>query len=275
MSATGTARRACAGALALAALLRAAATLARANAGYQLSPDGRQVLISRDVGGERWAIVEEQDGGTLTGNVFFPDGSPPQFVWCDPTIVVEDPDPLESQYGYDCFGSASCVGPDCPEWTFLGEVTIPGSFFAPPATAASPTRAPSPTATPPACATPQPTASAAPTPTPRPTPTPAPPTPTARPTPTPKTPPLVVTPAKASVTLGASFLFVVTGGVPPYTLHVTTGGSVTPAQVATAGGSFTFSPAAAGASTIIVVDATTTLVTVEVTVKPTPTPAPG
>jgi hypothetical protein len=273
-----------AAALAAAALSYAAGP-ARAFNGYQVSPDGREVLISRDAGGARWAIVEDQDQGTLTGNVFFPDGSPPQFVWCDPTIVVENPDPLQSQYGYDCYGTDSCVGDACPEWTFLGEVSVPGSFFAPPATTPTPGGSPTPTA--PACSTPSATATATPrptptasptpraTPTPASTPTPVAATPTPRPTPTPKVPPLVVTPDKATLTIGTTFLFVITGGVPPYTLNVTTGGSVNPAQVAAAGGSFVFTPAAVGTSTIIVLDSTTTLETVDVTVKAAPTPTPG
>jgi hypothetical protein len=49
--------------------------------GAQVTPDGRRALISKDVGGQRWAINRNQDG-TVTGNVFFPGGGPPQFVFC-------------------------------------------------------------------------------------------------------------------------------------------------------------------------------------------------
>jgi hypothetical protein len=84
----------------------------------------------------------------------------------------------------------------------------------------------------------------------------------------------VVTPNKATVAFGGTFLFVITGGVPPYELNVTTGGNVAPQLVPAAGDAFVFTASAAGTSTIIVVDATTTLTTVEVTVKPAPTPAP-
>jgi hypothetical protein len=83
-----------------------------------------------------------------------------------------------------------------------------------------------------------------------------------------------VTPNKATVNFDGTFLFVITGGIPPYALHVTTGGTVNPETVAAPGGSFVFTAKAAGTSTLIVVDAATTLTTVDVTVKPSPTPAP-
>lgn len=281
-----------AAALALLAGL-APATTSHAFSGFQTGVDGQQNIISRDVLGARWAIVEDLDDGTLIGNVFFPDGSPPQFVWCDLLSVVENPDPAQSVYSYDCFGSATCNPGLCPDWTFIASVELSGSFFEPPPVQPSPTPSATPmaTPTPAACSTPLPSptgaATATPTPTPtatpKPSPTPSPvptaspvPTPTQspKPTPTPKPLPLVVTPSKATVAYGGTFLFVVTGGVPPYELNVTTGGSVAPQLVPAAGDAFVFSASAAGTSTIIVVDAKTTLTTVDVTVKPSPTPQP-
>ncbi|MBM4244293.1 MAG: hypothetical protein FJ148_10815 [Deltaproteobacteria bacterium] len=47
------------------ALALAGAPLAVATAresGFQLSPDGRQVLVSKDVGAERWVIVRAENG---------------------------------------------------------------------------------------------------------------------------------------------------------------------------------------------------------------------
>ncbi|MBY0274261.1 hypothetical protein K2Z84_02880, partial [Candidatus Binatia bacterium] len=269
----------------------------RAFNGYQVGVDGGATIISRDVAGARWAIIENRADGVLIGNVFFPDGSPPQFVWCQPTAVVENDDPTLATYTYDCFGSSTCDPDQCPDWTFISSVTLSGTFFEPPPIQPTPTASPlpTPTPTPGACltpsgtpsttGTPQPTASPKPTPTASPKPTASPtPVPTAspvptpsqspKPTPTPKPAPLVVTPNKASIELGKSFLFVITGGVPPYTLNVTTGGTVDPTTVPTAGSPFTFKASAAGTSTIIVVDATTTLTTIDVTVKPSPTPAP-
>jgi len=265
--------------------------------GFQTGVDGQQNIISRDVLGARWAIMENVDDGTLIGNVFYPDGSPPQFVWCDLITVVENEDPSQSVYNYDCFGSSTCIPGSCPDWVFVSNVEVTGSFFQPPPVQPSPTPSPAATAspTPAACLTPiasptavptpspKPTASPSPVPTPKPTaaPTPAPtpspvPTPTQspKPTPTPKPAALVVTPKQATVNYGGTFLFVVTGGVPPYELNVTTGGSVAPQIVPAAGDAFVFSASAAGTSTIIVVDASTTLTTVDVTVKPSPTPAP-
>ena len=66
-------------------LALAGAPLAVATAresGFQLSPDGRQILVSKDVGPERWVIVQADDG-TVSGNVFR-DAGAPLFVWCQP-----------------------------------------------------------------------------------------------------------------------------------------------------------------------------------------------
>lgn len=268
--------------------------------GFQIGVDGGASIISRDVAGARWAITENRDDGVLIGNVFFPDGGPPQFVWCQPTSVVPNDDPALAVYTYDCFGSSTCDPTQCPDWVFISSVTLSGTFFEPPPVQPTPTASPVPTPTPaPVCptpastpaptASPRPTATPTPTPSPKPTaspsppptatpvPTPSPvPTPTQspKPTPTPKPSPLVVTPNKATVDYGKTFLFVITGGVPPYELNVTTGGSVQPQLVTNAGDPFVFTSNAAGTSTIIVVDSTTTLTTVDVTVKPSPTPAP-
>ena len=277
--------------------LLAHAQAALAFSGFQVGRDGGDNIISRDVQGARWAIVEDRADGILLGNVFFPDGSPPQFVWCSPTSVVENDDPALATYTYDCFGTSTCVAETCPDWVFISSVELSGTFFQPPPFQPSPTPGPTATSTPNSCPTPAPTSSVAPTAQPTAKPTPAPtPVPTAKPTaaptavptpspvptpsqspkptPTPKAPPLVVTPNKASVNFDGTFLFVITGGIPPYTLHVTTGGSVKPDVVPAAGGSFVFSADAAGTSTIIVLDTATTLTTVDVTVKPSPTPAP-
>jgi len=253
---------------ALAALLAAAP--ARAFNGLQIAPDGSGVLVSRDVGDERWSIVQDASDGSLTGNVYFADGSPPAFVFCSLTSAVDDPDPALAQYTYDCWGASTCVPPDtCPEWAFLSSVTLGGTFFEPPpqptatpapTATATPTLTPRPTATPRPSATPTPARTPAPTATPRPTPVPT-------PTPTPKVPPLVVTPDKATVAQGATFLFVVSGGAPPYTVRVTIGGSVMPQVVAQPGDAFEFTADAVGASTIIVVDALVNIKTVAVTVK--------
>jgi N-acetylneuraminic acid mutarotase len=99
-----------------------------AQSGIQVTPDGKRTLINKDVGDERWAITRNADDGTVTGNVFFPDGGDPAFVWCSP--VGED----DQSVTLDCSGAEACAAAPCaPEaWTPLGEVTLPRSFFAPP-----------------------------------------------------------------------------------------------------------------------------------------------
>jgi hypothetical protein len=257
------------------AVLCAAPALAQS--GEHVSMDGKRNLINRDVGDERWAITQNLDDGTLTGNVFFSDGSPPAFIHCDPTAVVDNPNPALSTYSYDCYGTDTCTPQSCPQWAFISSVTVNGSFFMPPPPAPSPSPTPTATATPKPSATPtakptatstaKPSATPAPTSTPKPaTPTPT-PKPSPTPTPTPKPAALVVTPDKASLSVGDKFLFVVTGGVPPYSLHVTIGGSTDPTMVMASGDPFEFTAEASGTSTVIVVDSTAVLKTVAVTVK--------
>jgi hypothetical protein len=134
--------------------------------GLQVTPDRNQVLISKDVGEERWAIVRNQDG-TVSGNVFFPEGGPPLFVWCEPTEDSQD-DPIT----FSCFGADACPAAPCDEaeWEFIAEVELPASFFEPPA--AGPTPTPGPTATPIPIGTPTPNGSATPDDTPTPDETP-------------------------------------------------------------------------------------------------------
>ncbi len=95
--------------------------------GAQPSADRRGDLVSKDVGAERWAITRNRDDGTITGNVFLPDGGEPRFVWCEETRSGEI---LELA----CFGADRCDASPCPDaWGFIADVEIPGTFFAPPA----------------------------------------------------------------------------------------------------------------------------------------------
>jgi hypothetical protein len=107
--------------------------------GLQITPDdARRTLISKDVGGERWAITYNPDDQTVTGNVFSSGGGAPKFVWCDRTGDDGDPDPYTVQIDFTCSGADACESPSCPtgEWSQIAEVTLPGSFFLPPRTAA-------------------------------------------------------------------------------------------------------------------------------------------
>lgn len=95
--------------------------------GVQVTPGGESVLVSKDVVGERWAIVLNRDDGTATGNVFRPDGSEPAFVFCEPQPGVR------TVYAFECFGADSCKEDTCAteDWVSLGRVEVPFSFFAP------------------------------------------------------------------------------------------------------------------------------------------------
>ena len=93
------------------------------SSGVQRSPDGRSEIVSKNVGSERWAITRDIGSGAVTGNVFFPGGGDPQFVWCE-----ERTRDFELVLG--CYGADRCTGGRCEEsWDFLQEIQIPATFF--------------------------------------------------------------------------------------------------------------------------------------------------
>jgi hypothetical protein len=94
--------------------------------GIQVASDDRRVLISKDVGDERWSITRNLDDLTVTGNVFFPGGGAPLFVFCEQN--GQSGDDLE----FSCFGADACSESACPEFEFIADVTLPESFFTPP-----------------------------------------------------------------------------------------------------------------------------------------------
>ncbi len=98
--------------------------------GVQITPDGKQNLISKDVGEERWAITYTPASGDVTGNVFRADGGAPQFVACTRLTV----DPVAATLTFACSGADLCPAAPCDptQWTPLGEVTLPQAFFEPP-----------------------------------------------------------------------------------------------------------------------------------------------
>ena len=100
--------------------------------GLQITPDEKRTLISKDVGTERWAITRNPDQ-TVTGNVFSSSGGDPKFVWCERTGDDGNPDPSAVLIDYACSGADRCVAEPCTasEWSFIGNVTLPGSFFLP------------------------------------------------------------------------------------------------------------------------------------------------
>ncbi len=97
-------------------------------AGVQLTPDRKSTLINKDVSDQRWAITLNGDDSTVTGNVFFPDGSDPAFLWC----TREGQDDVDVIL--DCYGADRCAAGGCQagDWTSLFEVRVPEAFFQPP-----------------------------------------------------------------------------------------------------------------------------------------------
>jgi hypothetical protein len=83
----------------LLAIAGTAATAAAQTRGVQFTPDGKRVLVNKDVGSERWAITRNENG-TVTGNVFRSDGGDPAFVFCSP---------LEAPNAFACYGADACT----------------------------------------------------------------------------------------------------------------------------------------------------------------------
>jgi N-acetylneuraminic acid mutarotase len=105
----------------------AAAGTAAGQSAVQIPPDGAGALITKDVAGQRWAISRNLDG-TVTGNVFSPDGGPPSFVWCEQTGAAN------GEVMLSCRGADRCaLAPCTPDgFRFVADVTLPASFFLPP-----------------------------------------------------------------------------------------------------------------------------------------------
>lgn len=129
-------------ALALAGVLTLLGTAGGAAAqgrqsGLQITPDRRRILISKDVGGSRWAITRNLADGTVTGNVFDTSGGDPTFLFCTQRSATV------GEVTLACYGASRCsVGP-CGNLDFqlLAQVTLPQSFFLPADTSATPTPA--------------------------------------------------------------------------------------------------------------------------------------
>jgi hypothetical protein len=102
-----------------------------ASGGAQWSRDKQTIVAQKDVGNERWAITLNLLDLSVSGNVFFTDGSPPQFISCDTDEVVFDLPNLTIMYR--CFGSGSAQTIfDSNDWNFIGDgISLPASFFLP------------------------------------------------------------------------------------------------------------------------------------------------
>jgi hypothetical protein len=94
--------------------------------GIQVTPDEQGVLVNKDVEAQRWTITRNLDDLTVTGNVFFPEGGDPLFLFCEQQGQVGDD--LELR----CSGTGSCSDTGCPDFDFIADVTLPEAFFEPP-----------------------------------------------------------------------------------------------------------------------------------------------
>jgi len=88
-----------------------------------VDPLGGLLLVNKDVGSERWAITENEDG-SITGNVFSADGGAPAFIVCEPNGAPD---------GFTCLGAGPCAAAPCgDDFAPLGDVTLPAGFLARP-----------------------------------------------------------------------------------------------------------------------------------------------
>ncbi len=112
----------------------AAAAATTGNKGVQTTPDEQHILVSKDVGTERWAIALNADD-TITGNVFLCEGSAPAFVWCAVTEDDHNPRFEDRTIVWECFGADSCPAVPCgrpQDWPLVnGRVQLTGAFFLP------------------------------------------------------------------------------------------------------------------------------------------------
>ncbi len=118
------------------ALLLCAPLAHAADSGVALLPDDSGILVSKDIGGERWAIhadLTSDHSLQLTGNVFRGAGSEPAFVICLPFQVDGSTDDIANAiFHYTCSGTGTCRIGNCPDWVVIAsDVTLPGSFFLP------------------------------------------------------------------------------------------------------------------------------------------------
>ena len=97
--------------------------------------------------------------------------------------------------------------------------------------------------------------------------------PTNSPAPTPTPAPPVIVPSSASLAIGQSQVFAITGGIAPYTVNAS-GGTVVPSTVPSTGGTFEYTKTVAGTFTILVVDSGGRVGQATVMNLPTPAPTP-
>lgn len=117
--------------IAMLLLVPALALAQSGGSGVQLCPDGERVLVSKDVGDERWSMMYDLRDHSVMGNVFFASGGPPAFVWCERTASDGNPDARHEMMTFSCYGADTCEAEPCAvgDWHAIGDVTLPGEFF--------------------------------------------------------------------------------------------------------------------------------------------------
>jgi hypothetical protein len=102
---------------------------AQRQSGIQLGYDDFTIMVSKDIGGDRWAISYDDFNGIVQGNVFPQDGGPPQFVWCEDTLEGDDENLI-----FDCYSAVPCTAGPCgidgDAWSFIATVPLAASFLA-------------------------------------------------------------------------------------------------------------------------------------------------
>jgi len=90
----------------------------------QFSPDETRRFINKDLEDQRFAITRFEDDLALTGNVFFPDGSPPKFIVCEYLAGT-------AQRRFSCQVADGCppAPAACDFGEFTSEVILHESFF--------------------------------------------------------------------------------------------------------------------------------------------------
>lgn len=112
----------------------AAAASVASTKGVQITPDQKLILVSKDVGSERWSIALNPDD-TVTGNVFLCDGGGPAFVWCQKIDDDHNADFSKRVIAWKCSGAGTCPASPCgaaAQWpTIADRVELTGAFFLP------------------------------------------------------------------------------------------------------------------------------------------------
>ena len=108
---------------------------AAAPTGVQWTPDSNRLLVSKDVGNERWAITLNLSDFSASGNIYFTNDEDPGFVFCSKTGEDFDASVGELDLLYRCQGASGGFGGFfASDWSLISDsVPLPLSFFIPPA----------------------------------------------------------------------------------------------------------------------------------------------